>query len=354
VAARDEAARIDATVASLLAQDGCALEIILVDDRSTDGTGARMDAHAADARPGRAVRVLHVRRLPPGWLGKNHALWRGAALARGRWLLFTDGDVWLHPAAIATAVRFAEERGLDHLAVGPALEARGFPLQAWIAVALLAILTFLSPLRMNRPGSRGAYGVGAFNLVRRRAYEAVGTHRAIALRPDDDVRLGLRLRRAGFRGWAAAEPALAAVEWYGSVGEAVRGLEKNTFAVLGYRPGLLAAAVAGILVLLLGPPTGSVLAPGPAAWLFRADALLQWAAVAVMAGTFVVPGRPLRAAAVAAVYPLAGVAFAYAMARSGWLALRRGAIEWRGTRYDLRRLRAHTGLDGIRGRGGAG
>jgi GT2 family glycosyltransferase len=350
VAARDEAASIGATVSALQAQDHPALEIVLVDDRSTDGTGDLMDALAASGRQGARpapgpppIRVVRVRDLPPGWLGKNHALWRGARLARGRWLLFTDADVRLHPAAVGAAVRFAEERRLDHLALGPALTARGFGLQAWVSVGLLTILTFLSPRSMNRPSSRRGYGVGAFNLVRRSAYEAIGTHRAIALRPDDDVRLGLRLRRAGFRQWAAAEPALARVEWYGSLGEAIRGLEKNAFAVLNYRPAVLALAVAGTAALFVGPCVGAALVPGPAAWVFRADVAVQWATVATVSALFVVPGRPARAAAVALAYPWAALVFAYAMARSGWLALARGSVEWRGTRYDLGALRSQTG-----------
>jgi hypothetical protein len=345
VAARDEAAGIAATVRALRAQDLPGLEVVVVDDRSTDGTGALVDALAAEPA-GHPVRALHVRELPPGWLGKNHALWRGAALARGRWLLFTDGDVWLHPGAVRVAVGFAEARRLDHLTLGPALRAPGYALQAWIALALLAILTFLSPRAMNRPRSGRGYGVGAFNLVRRSAYEAIGTHRAIALRPDDDLRLGLRLRRAGFRQWAAAEPALVSVQWYPTLGAAIRGLEKNAFAVLGYRPALLAAAVAGLLALFLGPLLGAAAAPGGAAWLFAAVAAAQWAAVAAVAATFVVPGRPARAAAVALAYAPAALAFAYAMARSGAIALLRGSVQWRGTRYPLQRLRGQTGLEG--------
>lgn len=342
VAARDEARRLAAAADSLLAQDHPGLEFIFVDDRSTDGTGALMDARAAtDHR----VRVVHVKELPDGWLGKNHALWLGAQHAKGDWLLFIDGDVCLAPGAVRRAVAHATERGLDHLTVGPALLARGFWLQTWVAFTVMIILTFLSPRRMNGTGGRGGFGIGAFNLVRRSAYQAIGTHRAIALRPDDDVRLGMRLRRAGCRQWAAAEPDLVFVEWYGSLRQALCGLDKNAFAVLDYRPAAMAAAVLACLVMFTGPLCGAVLLRGGVAWAFRAVFLLQWATVHFYARTFVRVGRRPRALAVSLAYPLGALLYAYAMARSGWLALTRGGITWRGTRYDLGRLRGHTGLE---------
>ena len=342
VAARDEARRFADAARSLLAQEYPDIEWILVDDRSTDGTGRLIDEAAAhDHR----VQAVHIRHLPDGWLGKNHALATGAARASGQWLLFTDGDVWLHPTALRRAIDVAAARGLDHLTIGPAMTADGYWLQSWVTFTLMMVLTFLSPRRMNRPHGPGGFGIGAFNLIRRTAYEAIGTHRAIALRPDDDVRLGMRLRRHGFRQWAAAEPDLVRVQWYPSISEAVRGLEKNAFAVLDYRPAALAAATAGCLALTLGPLAGALLLHGAVAWLFRAAAALEAVTVWGYAVRFVVPGRPWRAALVACAYPVAGLVYTYAMARSAGIALTRGGITWRGTFYPLDQLRRHTGLE---------
>ena len=97
VPARNEATAIGPALASLLAQDYPGLEIVAVDDRSTDGTGDVLRALAA-ANP--SLRVLRIDDLPSGWLGKNHALWRGAQRSTGTWLLFTDADVVFAPGTL--------------------------------------------------------------------------------------------------------------------------------------------------------------------------------------------------------------------------------------------------------------
>src|SRR5689334_8234774 len=121
IAARDEAARIEQTLRHLLAQRGVEAEFIVVDDRSTDGTGDIVGRFAKDdAR----VRVMRVEVLPEGWLGKCHACHVGASAATGDWILFTDADCWLKPDVIARAVRVAERDGADHvtMAAGTVLE----------------------------------------------------------------------------------------------------------------------------------------------------------------------------------------------------------------------------------------
>src|SRR2546423_821839 len=123
VPALNEEATVEAAMRTLLALDYPDLEIIGVDDRSTDETGAILDRLAAeDAR----LRVTHVRELPPGWLGKNHALHVGSAVARGEWILFTDADVHFERDALRRAVRYAVYRRLDHLVVVPQVLLAGF------------------------------------------------------------------------------------------------------------------------------------------------------------------------------------------------------------------------------------
>ena len=122
-AARDEETDIEAAVRSWLASDYPALKVVAVDDRSTDRTGEILDRLSAQED---RLKVLHVGFLPPGWLGKNHALFLGARDSPEEWLLFTDGDVRFHPLALKKAVGFAQAQGLDHLAGGP-----GIPVQNW-------------------------------------------------------------------------------------------------------------------------------------------------------------------------------------------------------------------------------
>ena len=112
IAARDEAARIEGTVRNLLAQTGVAVEIIVVDDRSSDATGEILRRLAAEDR---RVRTERVEGLPAGWLEKCHACHRGAGAATGEWILFTDADSWRRPDLIARALLVAERERVDHI-----------------------------------------------------------------------------------------------------------------------------------------------------------------------------------------------------------------------------------------------
>src|SRR6266511_4835590 len=236
---RDEAAGVERAMRSLLAQDGVELEVVAVDDRSSDGTGAILDGlAAADPR----LAVLHVRALPDGWLGKNHACHAGAGRAQGDWLLFTDADVVFAPEALRRAVDAARAHGLGHLAVPPRLVAPGFLERAFVSAfaALLAPLVRIADLR--RPGTRAYFGVGAFNLVRRDAYARSGGHLRLPLEVVDDLKLGLLLRRSGVAQGVARSDGLVEVRWHEGFVRSVLGLVKNAFAALEYRPALAAAA----------------------------------------------------------------------------------------------------------------
>ncbi len=233
LAARDEARAIEPAALSMLAQRYPALELVAVDDRSTDGTGAILDrVAAADPR----LRVVHVRELPPGWLGKNHALWLGAQATTGEWLLFTDGDVLMEPEALTRAVAFAERRRLDFLAVPPGVVIPTAPLELFMSFLFLALFGWIQPGKARDPHSSAHIGTGAFNLLRRSTYEALGTHRRIPLRPDDDLTLGKAAKLAGAREDLASGEGVMTVTWYGNLREAWVGLRKNALAGLACCP----------------------------------------------------------------------------------------------------------------------
>lgn len=330
VAARDEAWGVEACARSLLALDYPDLEVVAVDDRSTDATGAILDRLAAqDAR----LRVIHVAELPPGWLGKNHAQWLGAGQARGELLLFTDADIEFAPAALRDAVSILEAERLDHLALGPALTLPGIRLAVSVAYFARQFAVLLRPWRARDPRSSGHIGVGAFNLVRATAYRAAGGHARIALRPDDDVRLGKLLKDAGFRQDLRHAPDALRVTWYGSVGEFVRGLEKNVLAGLDYRGALGLCGLALLLAVEMLP--WIVLAAGGGAARAAAAAAIATAMLSI-AAILRVARAPVAAALLE---PYAAVVFAWACMRSIVLAYVRGGIVWRGTHYRLEDLR---------------
>jgi glycosyltransferase involved in cell wall biosynthesis len=343
VAARDEGSTIGRAVGSLLAQDYPELEIIAVDDRSSDSTGQVLRELAARDR---RLAVLRVDELPAGWLGKNHALWRGADGANGEWLLFTDADVVFAPRALRQAVAYAVAEGLDHLTLAPRLVARGLALRAFVGFFGYAFVALWSAYLANDPRSKRGVGIGAFNLVRRSAYERIGTLRALSLRPDDDIRLGRRLRGFGFRQRVLNGSELVSVEWYPSLGAAINGLEKSLYASMEYR----VVDAIGVLVYLgatmVWPFVGVLLLGG-------IDRVLLAVVVACLLAALTETYRQsmsLRltpsALLIALLLPFSATCFAWAIVRSVYLAETRG-VRWRGTTYPLSLLRAQSGLEGI-------
>ena len=196
IPARDEEEEIERAVRSHLAQDYPDLQVVVVDDRSTDRTPAILARlNAEDSR----LVVVAGEEPPVGWLGKPHALWQGARVADAEILLFADADVRYDARTLSEAVTVFEERGLDLLAFFPRIEMHGF----WENVLLpyLSVGVFLGfGFVAVRPRFRGlALGAGVGNLVRRRAYDAVGGHEALADSVVDDVHLAIAIKRAGLR-----------------------------------------------------------------------------------------------------------------------------------------------------------
>ena len=243
IPALNEAGAIETSLESVLAQGYAGLEVIAINDRSTDATGAILD-RLQGVYP--QLQVVHIETLPESWLGKNHALYLGAQKARGEWLLFTDADVEFQPGALKAAVSYALGQNLEHLTAIPHMTAKGTLLKSFVAAFML--LFSYKVLRFSGRVTGEHIGLGAFNLLRRSAYEAVGGHVPIALRPDDDLMLGKLIKRAGFRQSVVFAADLIKVEWYTSVKEAVRGLNKNAFAGLGYSLPLV-LLVTGTLVM---------------------------------------------------------------------------------------------------------
>lgn len=330
VAARDEERGVEAAMRSLLAQRYSALEIVAVDDRSTDRTGAILDRLAAgDAR----LRVVHLRELPAGWLGKNHALSLGAAAARGEWLLFADGDIVMTPETLGRAMGFAERRGLDHLAILPDIRMPGLLLQSFATAFICWGMAILRPWKARDPTSWRFVGVGAFNLVRCTAYAKAGGHAPIRLRPDDDLKLGKILKRSGARSDFLLSGGLISVEWYDSVGALINGLTKNSFSVVEYRLLPMLGGVPLYLIGGLGPLAALVLGRGPVRWFAGAAVAIQ---LGVMLRGTRETGVPRRTVLL---YPVVSLLFAWIILRTLVLNLAQGGIVWRGTFYPLSELR---------------
>jgi hypothetical protein len=333
VACRDEGETVEPAMRSLLAQRYPGLEIIAVDDRSTDETSERLEALAAeDPR----LRVLHVRELPAGWLGKNHALSVGAAGARGEWLLFTDADIVFAPDALERAVAWALAEGLGHGVVLPRFVTSGALERAFVAFFVLVLLTRLRVDELRRAGSRAFIGIGAFNLVRAADYARVGGHARLAMEIADDIKLGLVLRRSGVRQGCIEGGGLVRVRWQRGFAGSVRGLVKNIFAGNEYSWARTLAGVAAVLVLTVLPLVALLLGPGTLPRLLGLATLLLALLVHAATVRWVSRGSGLEALAL----PIAGASLAGAALASALLATLRGGVIWRRTRYPLDELRA--------------
>ncbi|HEY3366724.1 MAG TPA: glycosyltransferase [Symbiobacteriaceae bacterium] len=336
----NEVDTIRAAARSVLAQEYPGLELLLVNDRSADGTAEAM-AEVARAYPDQ-VRVVQIDRLPPRWLGKNHALWKASRLAKGEWLLFTDADVIMAPDCLRKAVSYALAHKLDHLALFPEVTAPSYLTGAFVSHFIWSFYVFMKPYRANDPWRNEGIGVGAFNLVRQEAYAEAGGHAAISLRPDEDVRLGQRLKSLGCRQGALSGFGLVRVEWYPSVAAMIHGLEKNTYAGMDYNPVMALVAICLIAALEILPYVAVFFASG---W-SRALLLGSMATHLVM---FLLANRDSSRPAwqYVLLLPALAILFSYTLARAVVLTLLRGGINWRGTFYPLRALRRQTGLEGV-------
>ena len=334
VPARDEAAELEPAITARLADDYPELELVIVDDRSTDGTGALAEAIAArDAR----VRVEHVSLLPAGWLGKVHALQRGVERASGEWLLFSDADVHFAPGTLRRAIAYLESEHADHLSVMPELRPRTF-LVGVVQAAFLRLAVAGGRLAaVSDPHSSAAVGGGLFSLVRRSALEGTPGFEWLRLEVIDDLALGQMLKLHGAHARVVNAAGSVWLDFYPSVSEFVRGGEKNSFALLG---GFSYVRLALVLGTLLGLELGACLPlalPGTP-WFVRAGAALALA-LTTLNGLLV--NRWLdRSAREVWLWPFAIVVLAFGGVRSAWLALLRGGIVWRDTRYSIAALRA--------------
>ena len=342
VPARNEEQDIGATLDGLLALDYSNYEIIAVNDRSTDRTGRIMDLAAsscgaeqagADSSVRPTLRVLHVAELPAGWMGKTHAMWTAAAHATGDWLLFTDADVLFKPDSVRRVMAYAEVEKADHVVLFPRMIMKR-PGERMMIAFFQALFVFgHRPWKVADPGAQDHMGVGAFNMVRRPVYEAVGTYKALRMEVLDDMKLGKVVKNAGYAQRNVFGEDLISLRWAKSAFGIVNNLTKNFFAVLSFQWPRTVASVVGLAFLNLGPFLG--------VWLAHGWARLPYAIalVSLFAIYWGMSGRSDVAPYYFFLHPVSTLLFMYTLVRSMVLTIRQGGIVWRGTKYPLEELR---------------
>jgi glycosyltransferase involved in cell wall biosynthesis len=329
-AARDEEEKLPAALATLMEIDYPGLEVIAVDDRSQDATERILDEFAAAHS---RLRVVHITELPAGWLGKPHALLKAFEASTGDWLLFTDADVRFKPDVLRRAIALAKACNLDHLTLMGDVEMIGFWETVLITFFGMAFHIATDPYRVTNPNSRAYIGVGGFQLLKRAAYEASGTHRRLAMEVVDDMKLGKIVKQSGFRSGAGIAQDFVVVRWHAGLGNLIRGVTKNFFASVGYSVGLVAISITGLLLMNVAPIFGIFFSHG---WIriFAAIAFI----IAFCFHTSVAIGArvsPLYAFT----HPLGAILFSYMLLRSTVVTLKQGGIIWRDTFYPLDELK---------------
>lgn len=329
-AARDEAEKLPAAIETLFAQDYSNFEIIAVNDRSRDRTSALLrELERAHSN----LKVFDVAELPAGWLGKPHALVVGYEQSQGEWLVFTDADVHFAPNVLRRATALAQAQHWDHLTLLTAIEMRGFGEITAITYFGLGFVFGNEPWQAANPRSGRYVGVGAFQLVRRAAYDASGGHDRLRMDVIEDMKLGKIIKQAGFRSGVAVAQDMVRVRWQNGLREVIRGVTKNMFAACHYNVFIALCAMALSLLMSVSPFLGVAWATG---WgrVFAGVA----AATAILIHTAMIwptEVSPLYGLT----HPLGALLFCWMLARSAIATLWRGGVVWRGTLYPLDELR---------------
>jgi glycosyltransferase involved in cell wall biosynthesis len=334
VPARNEELDIEQALTTLLALDYENYEVVAVNDRSTDRTGEIMERVAANhSSAGAVLRVIHHRELPSGWLGKTHAMWAAANEARGEWLLFTDADVLFKPDSLRRAVAYAEAEQADHVVLFPQMIMKSPGEFMMIAFFQTMFVFGHRPWKVADPKSKDHMGVGAFNLIRRSAYDAVGTYEALRMEVLDDMKLGKVVKNAGLAQRNVFGGDLISIRWARGARGVVDNLTKNFFAVLSFQWWRTLLAAFGLAFLNLMPFVG--------VWLAQGWARLPYG-IALASMFLIYLGMSWRSGVPAyyfVLHPVSTVLFVYTLMRSMTLTLWNDGIVWRGTKYPLEELR---------------
>ncbi|WP_348261139.1 glycosyltransferase family 2 protein [Telmatobacter sp. DSM 110680] len=340
VPARDEEDSISQNLESLLRSESVRAQIIAIDDRSEDRTGALMDAVASRSdnasntlKGANTLEIIHNRELPGGWLGKPHALALGVARAQAPWLLFTDGDVAFTPDALELALRAAIHESADHFVLVPTLTQKGL-LAAGVQGSLQALGQWAARMwKIQDPNAKDFFGVGGFNLLRADAVEAFGGMERLRMEIVEDVSLGWLVKKELHRkSMMVLGPGLAKIAWMQGPFGIVRLLEKNAFAGFRYRIDVTVMACVTLVLQAILPLFA--LAAGPlgigACLLFYISVAMSFHANRKLNGI-----SPL----LAILYAPAVLILAWSFLRSMVLTLKRGGVIWRRNLYPLAELK---------------
>ncbi|NQZ02871.1 MAG: glycosyltransferase [Bdellovibrionales bacterium] len=329
VPACNEEQNILSTLQSLESQTYSNIEVVAVNDRSTDSSGQIMKAFC-ETHP--RFQYLEINHLPEGWLGKNNALNSGAKLAAGELLLFTDGDIIFSPNAIEHSLRILNGSQLDHLVVAPNFKSSDAILSSMQCFFSLMVLTLFRPSGFGK--LKNSYiGAGAFNLLSSKIYKSFGGHEQLRLEVVDDIMLGKLVVRHGGKQALLDGSDMISVAWYANWREMILGLQKNAFAGLRY-------SWLSVLRITIETFGLNIL---PYYFLTTFDGLpfyILLTGVALMHTTLAVAAHKMGySPALTILTPISALLLWFAQLRSAVITHLDKGITWRGTHYPLKALK---------------
>ncbi|OLY93525.1 Glycosyltransferase, catalytic subunit of cellulose synthase and poly-beta-1,6-N-acetylglucosamine synthase [Cnuella takakiae] len=330
IAVRNEAKNLRQALNTLTGLHYPNYKIILVDDGSTDGSRSIIEEFTARYNH---IECIPIHALPGGWMGKSYALYQGYRHSSEHWLLFTDADVRFSADSLEKSIGYCHTTGAAHLTVLPYVRSR-----SWVVNCVNSFFQALFYIRY-RPwatadkNSDAYLGMGAFNLVHRDAYETIGTHARFALHPNDDLKLGAHLKKAGFPQHVLYGKDSISYEWYSSLKDFITGLTKNAFSSVDYSIARVTTNALGALLLFVLPVPG---------FLLSGDVILQAVAVLIvlvqailMVGRKGVYGRWWYALLI----PFSALVIVFIMLRSAVLILANNGLYWSKRFYRLNDLK---------------
>jgi glycosyltransferase involved in cell wall biosynthesis len=330
IPACNEQDTIQPALRSMLSLEYKHLEIIVINDRSTDHTGEVLRKIQKDYPE---LQIIEITELPEGWLGKNHALHQGAMVAKGEYFLFTDADILFAKSTLSRAMSLMVNEQKDHLVLIFKNIAKGWLLNAMMLDAAGGLFFLFKPWKVSDSKSKHFIGAGAFNLVKKSVYQEIGGHDPIKMHPIDDVMLGKIIKKKGYRQECLSGYDFLQVHWYESPRKMINGLMKNIFALYNFRVTYALAAVLIICVMTILPVWGAFFAAGLAQLFFALSALIRLASCTYGA---LYSGTTLGTIPFSLLTPYINI---YIILKGVLTTLGNKGIDWRGTHYPLDRLK---------------
>ncbi len=336
IPAKDEEQTLADCLASVCAQTYPDLRILVVNDRSTDGTAAVAEEFAAaDPR----IRLLNIEELPTGWTGKNHALHVAAGQTDSPWLWFLDADTRHAPESLSVMMEFARRESADLVSLVTELRCESFWERVLQPLEGIVLMRSFSPVSVNDDRARIAFANGQYILIRQDAYRAAGGHAAVRDRFVEDIYLAQRVKDQGHRTRVAMSTEISSTRMYTSLPQMINGWSRILYDAVDRRISPLALKILEPIVFSQSGDVALLVAIGMllfGGWSVFAGWLLGLSVVHQVLKTSLLYRMYLwsapRTARSALLYPLAGIVSAWITWRAIQMCLT-GQVRWRGTVY---------------------